>query len=289
METTVVKCENIHKTYLLGTEGISALRGVEVEVFSGEFLLIYGTSGGGKSSLLNILGTIDTPTKGNLYMFENRITQNSPDAQLASLRSERIGFVFQSFNLLPTMSAVDNVSLPMVIAGELSVHEIKERATFLLKQVGLGERLTHFPSMMSGGEQQRVAIARALANDPDVLFLDEPTGDLDTKNTALVMRILLKLNRERKLTMVMVSHDVYMKQYAHRVIYVRDGRVQTTETIENEVREAAFAKLGGDDKVETRGVEAEYRTPSEYHTFSAHKEISPISKNDSITQSLFAS
>lgn len=252
-----------------------ALRGVDVDVRDGEFLVIYGTSGGGKSTLLNVLGTIDTPTKGNLFLFGKRITDQTPDSDLAALRCRRVGFVFQSFNLLSTMNALDNVSMPMLIEGKLSASEIKKRATALLGEVGLDHRLKHFPSMLSGGEQQRVTIARALANNPEILFLDEPTGDLDTKNTLLIMNILLTLNRQRGLTMVMVSHDVYMKQYAHRVLYIRDGKVHNVEEVHREVRERAWEELQAAlvdiKKVEEdkRAAVSEVRDPEHYNTFSA--------------------
>lgn len=239
----VISSENVHKTYLLGVEGVAALRGVSVDVRRGEFLVIYGTSGGGKSTLLNVLGTIDTPTKGNLSIFEHRITDRTADSTLASIRNKNIGFVFQSFNLLSTMTAEDNVALPMIIAGERSASDIVKRAKQLLADVGLEHRVSHLPSMLSGGEQQRVTIARALANEPDVLLLDEPTGDLDTVNTHLILSILMRLNRERNLTMVMVTHDVYMKQYASRILYLRDGKVNRVETVPNEVRSMALATL----------------------------------------------
>ncbi|KAK7200717.1 ATP-binding cassette protein subfamily H, member 1 [Novymonas esmeraldas] len=272
---SIISCDNIHKTYLLGVEGVPALRGVDVDINPGELLVVYGTSGGGKSTLLNVLGTIDTPTKGNMFLFGKRVTDQTPDSELASLRCKRIGFVFQSFNLISTMDAIDNVSLPMMIKGALSAADIKKRATALLQEVGLGHRLHHFPSMLSGGEQQRVTIARALANEPEILFLDEPTGDLDTKNTLIIMNILLRLNRERGLTMVMVSHDVYMKQYAHRVIYIRDGKVNTTETVHNDVRQRAWSELqeslrkANEGADEFKAAVSIQRTPQDYATYSA--------------------
>lgn len=272
---SIISCDNIHKTYLLGVEGVPALRGVDVDINPGELLVVYGTSGGGKSTLLNVLGTIDTPTKGNMFLFGKRVTDQTPDSELAALRCKRIGFVFQSFNLISTMDALGNVSLPMMIKGSLSASEIKKRATVLLEEVGLGHRLHHFPSMLSGGEQQRVTIARALANEPQILFLDEPTGDLDTKNTLIIMNILLRLNRERGLTMVMVTHDVYMKQYAHRVIYIRDGKVSTTETVHSSVRQRAWNELQESLRKTNTGTEeqktstTEQRTPQDYATFSA--------------------
>lgn len=276
MSKTIVSCENLHKTYLLGLEGVPALRGVALDVSQGELLVVYGTSGGGKSTLLNILGTVDVPTKGNLSLFDSRITDRSPDAMLAALRSKHIGFVFQSFNLLSTMTAVENVSLPMIVLGELSRDQVRDRAMALLTEVGLGHRFDHYPSMLSGGEQQRVTIARALANNPTMLLLDEPTGDLDTRNTDLIMNILLELNRTKNLTMVMVTHDVYMKQYAHRVLYLRDGKVHTVEVIEPQVREKALEHLAqqltnGRGERASNTLERVVRRPEDYATYSAQK------------------
>ncbi|RNF10456.1 putative ABC transporter [Trypanosoma conorhini] len=281
-DASVVACENVHKTYLLGSEGVPALRGVAVDVKRGEFVLLYGTSGGGKSTLLNVLGTIDLPTKGNLYLFGQRITAQTPDSVLAHLRCHRMGFVFQSFNLLPSMDALENVSLPMTIAGTRTAAEIKERAKDLLVSVGLGDRLHHFPSMLSGGEQQRVTIARALANDPEILLLDEPTGDLDTRNTILVMNILTKLNRQNGLTMVMVTHDVHMKPYAHRVLYLRDGKLQHVETVDSRVREMALSKLRRNAEHALAGINDEnnltvvsvVRNPADYATADAQCKMS---------------
>lgn len=294
----IAACENIHKTYLLGVEGVPALRGVSVSVTRGDFVVVYGTSGGGKSTLLNVLGTIDVPTKGNLLLLGHRITDRTPDAELARLRCHHVGFVFQSFNLLSTMTALDNVSLPMIIAGKRSRAKIRQRAEKLLRAVGLGHRMEHFPSMMSGGEQQRVTIARSLANKPELLLLDEPTGDLDSKNTHIVMKILLDLNNntsvmndsdsdgeeggssttgtndsqqelqrvgasksKKGLTMVMVSHDVYMKQYADKVLYLRDGKVANMEIVDPAVRRAAEEEL--DACVKDEGMELWMKGPSE--------------------------
>ena len=241
--TPVISCENIHKTYLLGVEGVAALRGISVDVYRGEPLVIYGTSAGGKSTLLNVLGTIDTPTKGNLAVLNSRITDQTEDSLMARLRCKKVGFVFQSFNLLGNMTAEENVALPMIIAGDLTGSEITERAHAFLTEVGLAHRMQSLASQLSGGEQQRVTIARAMANSPEVLLMDEPTGDLDTKNTEMVMNILLSLNRSRQLTMVMVTHDVYMKQYANRVLYLRDGRVHKIEAVAAEVRDRASSEL----------------------------------------------
>ncbi|KAG5510063.1 hypothetical protein JKF63_06956 [Porcisia hertigi] len=271
----IISCDNIHKTYLSGVDGVPALRGVDVDINPGEFLVVYGTSGGGKSTLLNVFGTIDMPTKGNMFLFGKRVTDQTSDSELAALRCKRIGFVFQSFNLISTMNAIENVSLPMKIKGSLSARDITKRATELLQEVGLGHRLHHYPSMLSGGEQQRVTIARALANEPEILLLDEPTGDLDTKNTLIIMNILIRLNRERGLTMVMVTHDVYMKQYANRVLYVRDGKVNTVEAVHGDVRQRAWEELQEELRKTNSVAEKQItvtsvqRVPQDYPTFAA--------------------
>ena len=300
----VVSSENIHKTYLLGVEGVPALRGVSVDVYRGELLVIYGTSGGGKSTLLNVLGTIDVPTKGNLALFGGRVTDRTPDAALAAIRNKKVGFVFQAFNLLSTMNAVDNVALPMVIAGERTAADIQERAKALLRQVGLGHRLTHFPDQLSGGEQQRVTIARALANDPELLLLDEPTGDLDTRNTHLVLSILMELNRRQGLTMAMVTHDVYMKAYASRILYLRDGRVSRIEECDPAARDAAIADLNatvarenaeaaaraaGHDVGAVAKTTSEVRRPSDYGTYSpvAREKAARIHEGAALFAELF--
>ncbi len=288
-ECSIIVCDNIHKTYLLGIEGVPALRGVTLEVRQGELLMVYGTSGGGKSTLLNVLGTIDVPTKGNLAVFGQRLTDRSPDSQLANLRCHHLGFVFQSFNLLSTMTAVENVTLPMTISGSRSAEQMEERAKLLLSDVGLSHRFSHYPSMLSGGEQQRVTIARALANEPQMLLLDEPTGDLDTRNTDLVMQILLNLNKSRGLTMVMVTHDVYMKPYANRIMYLRDGRVHRIEEVDAAVRARALDELahkvelhnkapaGGGSAANGTGrmqaVGHELRAPKDYPTYAAQRHL----------------
>eukprot|EP00659_Diplonema_papillatum_P002926 gene2926-4597_t len=245
-ENVVISCENIQKTYLLGTEGVTALRGVSLDVMEGEFLVIYGTSGGGKTTLLNILGTIDQPTKGNLAVMGNRLTARTPDSVVADLRLHDMGFVFQTFNLLSTMTAAENVQIPMVLSGRMSLSDQKQKVRDLLESVGMSERADHYPSMLSGGEQQRVTIARAMANTPKVLLLDEPTGDLDTKNTKIVIDLLMKLNRDHGVTLVMVTHDPEMKSFAHRAVYVQDGKIGRLETIPVAERDRAMEDLRTD-------------------------------------------
>ena len=193
--------------------------------------MIRGPSGGGKTTMLNLIGTIDSSTGGMLNIMNNQIDKNSSDEFLSELRLKHIGFVFQTFNLLVTMSALENVELPMILLGTLSDKERRNRAISLLKRVGLGDRLDHLPSELSGGEQQRVAIARALSNEPEILLLDEPTGDLDSRSTVAIMDLLLNINRigpngdgeQTATTCVMVTHNPEIECYADRILYVQDG------------------------------------------------------------------
>lgn len=220
---TVIEFDNLSKQYKLdgNDKPVVALESAtlaDTEEFypikRGEFVMIRGPSGGGKTTLLNLIGTIDTPSSGNLNILGTNIDSNSTDSFLSDLRLSHVGFVFQTFNLLATMTALENVELPMILLGKLSAKERKNRSIALLKRVGLGDRLHHLPSDLSGGEQQRVAIARSLANEPEILLLDEPTGDLDTRSTVEVMDILFSINRRgpkgdknNPTTLVMVTHN----------------------------------------------------------------------------------
>ena len=234
----VIELHHISKEYTLSgrdeEDSVVALRDVHMDssgggavypIRKGEFVMLRGPSGGGKTSLLNILGTIDSPSSGELRLLGDVVDANTPDDFLARLRLEKIGFVFQTFNLLSTMSAYENVELPMTILGRLSQDQIKKRVRSLLTAVGLRDRMKHLPSELSGGEQQRVTIARALANEPEILLLDEPTGDLDTKNTIEVMDLLLDINQRKGTTCVMVSHNPDIECYADRLIYLSDGKI----------------------------------------------------------------
>eukprot|EP00457_Paulinella_chromatophora_P008041 gb/GEZN01008068.1/.p1 GENE.gb/GEZN01008068.1/~~gb/GEZN01008068.1/.p1 ORF type:complete len:330 (+),score=49.27 gb/GEZN01008068.1/:25-1014(+) len=241
----VVVVENVHKAYRLPgrEETVNALRGISLSENStfppirrGEFVMIRGPSGGGKTSLLNILGSIDDPTSGTIDLFGSRVDSKSSDAYLASLRLRKIGFVFQTFNLLATMSAFENVLLPMTILGQLSKKEARARAIQLLNMVGLQDRYGHLPSELSGGEQQRVTIARALANKPDILLLDEPTGDLDSRNTVDIMDLILKINQQRRTTCIMVTHNPDLECYADRILYVKDGLFEKQALNERQAR-----------------------------------------------------
>ena len=224
-EEDVIVLRNIHKTYLIGIEGVPALRGVSLTVKKGEFLIIFGTSGGGKTTMLNIIGTIDTPSRGDIKIFDKLIKSDTPDQDLSNIRLNNISFVFQSFNLFQNLNVLENVEMPMKIKGKLSYKKIKERALYLIDKVGLTNRINHFPNQLSGGEQQRVTIARALVNSPDILLLDEPTGDLDTKNADIVMSLLLELNLLHGITMIMVTHDVSLKNFGQKIVRVIDGKI----------------------------------------------------------------
>jgi putative ABC transport system ATP-binding protein len=278
-DEVVVRLDNVHKTYLLGLEGVTALRGVTISVKKGEFVCILGTSGGGKTTMLNMIGTIDKPTKGDVWLGGVRIKSSTRDTVLANMRLHKLAFVFQSFNLIASMTALENVELPMLLLGAMGRGEIRTRARELLEKVGLAARAKHFPSQLSGGEQQRVTIARALANDPEILLLDEPTGDLDTKNTDIIMHILLDLHRVEKRTLVMVTHDVGLKNFADRVIRVLDGKIMRIEEVSEEERGAAIERLGtGGSRLRTGmgtelpldGSKFQTRSPADYPALRQH-------------------
>mmetsp|Transcript_11221 Transcript_11221/g.31252 ORF Transcript_11221/g.31252 Transcript_11221/m.31252 type:complete len:353 (-) Transcript_11221:370-1428(-) len=228
----IVELEHISMKYTLaGGEEVTALEDIslmqESELYpvrKGEFVMLRGPSGGGKTTLLNLIGCIDSPTGGVLRLFGKQVDNRASDHFLSNLRLRKIGFVFQSFNLLATMSAFENVELPMALLNRLPPARRSQRARRLLTMVGLGDRMEHLPSELSGGEQQRVTIARALANQPDLLLLDEPTGDLDSRNTVEVMNLLLDINQRHGTTCIMVTHNPDVECYADRVLYIQDGR-----------------------------------------------------------------
>jgi putative ABC transport system ATP-binding protein len=230
----LVFLRDLRKEFALQGDGepVQALKGMTLDLGSdyppirrGEFVMIRGASGSGKTTLLNMLGTIDHPSSGVLEIFGETVDRASKDSFLADLRLRRIGFVFQTFNLLATMSAFENVELPMTILGKLSAKAARRRAMDLLDAVGLQDRYSHLPSELSGGEQQRVTIARALANEPDLLLLDEPTGDLDTMNTVEIMDLILSINR-KGCACVMVTHNPDLECYADRILFVADGHFE---------------------------------------------------------------
>jgi len=219
----LIVAENLHKTYLLGTTAVAALRGVDLIIDKGDFVDIMGPSGSGKTTLLNLIGGLDTPTRGKIFL-EGRNISMLNDNDLADIRKERIGFVFQFYNLLPQMTALENIMVPLHFSGELSKRGKRKKALDLLRLVGLEERSHHTPSELSGGEQQRVAIARAFSNDPALIILDEPTGDLDSKTGVMILNLLRDLNR-RGATFISVSHDAAVSEFATRVFHMKDGKL----------------------------------------------------------------
>jgi putative ABC transport system ATP-binding protein len=220
----ILEARDVEKTYSMGKVLVSALRGVTLEVEQGEFVAIFGPSGSGKSTLLHVLGGLDRPDKGNVYIDGiNLSTLN--DAKLAEVRLHKIGFVFQFFNLLPRLTALRNVELPLTLA-DISEKESIQKATDMLELVGLKDRVNHRPTELSGGEQQRVAIARALINDPKIVLADEPTGNLDTTIGWEIVRLMKRLNEEKGQTFVVVTHDQGVAETAHRMIHLKDGAIQ---------------------------------------------------------------
>jgi putative ABC transport system ATP-binding protein len=219
---TIVEALNLRKVYMLGKVPVEALRGVNLKVEEGEFLSVLGPSGSGKSTLLNLIGALDKPTEGKIFI-EGVDVSTLNDGQLADLR-RRIGFVFQFFNLIPRFTARQNVELPMAIAG-LGKEERRRRAEELLKVVGLADRMNHKPAELSGGEQQRVAIARALANNPRFLLMDEPTGNIDSKNAMEIIQLVKRLNQEKGITIIMVTHDQRLASEANRTVHMLDGLI----------------------------------------------------------------
>ncbi len=223
-DAALIRLEGVHKIYDLGEVQVHALRGVSLEILAGEFVAVMGASGSGKSTLMNILGCLDRPTRGHYYLDGNDVSQFSK-VELARIRNRKLGFVFQQFNLLARTSALENVELPTIYAG-ITPQEREQRARESLARVGLADRAHHFPSQLSGGQQQRVAIARALVNRPTILLADEPTGNLDSRTSVEIMDILQRLNEEQELTVVLVTHEQDIAQYAKRALDFRDGKLR---------------------------------------------------------------
>jgi putative ABC transport system ATP-binding protein len=238
MSAPLVALRDVWKIYALGDLEVAALRGVDLEIAAGEFVAVMGASGSGKSTLMNLLGCLDRPTRGSLRLDGVETASLTPD-QRAELRNRRIGFVFQSFNLLPRTSALENVELPLVYS-EVAPAEQRRRAQAALAAVGLAERAHHLPSQLSGGQQQRVAIARALVNEPAVLLADEPTGNLDSHTTAEILEIIADLHRRRGLTVILVTHEPDVATWAERVITFRDGVIIS----DHSTRSREGAKVG---------------------------------------------
>jgi putative ABC transport system ATP-binding protein len=227
----VIRLERIHKTYHMGDIEVHALRGVSLEIRRGEFVAIMGPSGSGKSTMMNIIGCLDHPSRGQYYL-EGEDVSKVDKAGLADIRNRNIGFVFQSFNLVPRTSAAENVELPLIYAGVGAAERLR-RAREALAEVGLSDRERNMPNQLSGGQQQRVALARALVNNPSLILADEPTGALDTRTSVEMMEIFQRLNRERNLTVILVTHEPDIAQYADRIIQFRDGRIRRDFAVEN--------------------------------------------------------
>jgi putative ABC transport system ATP-binding protein len=233
---TVIELDHIHKTYSMGDVDVHALRGVSMTVRAGEFVAIMGASGSGKSTTMNIIGCLDRPTRGTYILDGQDVSEMSKDER-ADVRCQKIGFVFQGFNLLSRTSALENVELPMLYAG-LDSAERNRRAHEALEAVGLAGREQNHPNQLSGGQQQRVAVARALVNNPALILADEPTGNLDSRTSVEVMEIFQRLNRERGITLILVTHEPDISQYADRVIVFKDGKIKKDYPIE-QPRDAA--------------------------------------------------
>lgn len=222
-EKSIIELKGVEKIYRMGEVDVPALDGVSLDIKKGEFIAIMGPSGSGKSTLMNMVGCLDVPTKGAVYLDSKNISHMS-ESDLAQIRGRKIGFIFQKFNLIPTLSSAENVALPMMFQG-VDGSERAKRSMKLLGLVGLEDRAGHRPSELSGGQQQRVAIARSLANDPDVILADEPTGNLDSKTGRMVMDFIKKLHKEEGKTIIMVTHDANLAKYAEKIVMLKDGKI----------------------------------------------------------------
>ncbi len=236
MSDAIIRLAGITREYVMGSEKVLALRGVDLEIQRNEYVAIMGPSGSGKSTMMNMLGCLDTPSGGQ-YWLNGQEVSTMVDDDLARVRNREIGFVFQTFNLLPRATALANVELPLVYAG-VSTRERKRRAEAALERVGLGNRMDHRPNELSGGQRQRVAIARALVNEPSILLADEPTGNLDSATSVEIMRVFGALHAQGQ-TVILVTHEPDIAAHAHRVVVLRDGKVDSDRRNESPVREAA--------------------------------------------------
>ncbi|MDP9313195.1 MAG: ABC transporter ATP-binding protein [Chloroflexota bacterium] len=236
----IISARKLARRYAMGKEAVMALNGVDLEIQRGEFVALIGPSGSGKSTLLNLIGGLDRPTSGEIWI-EDLELGKATDKRLVHYRRDRIGFIFQSFNLLPTRSAAENVEVPLMLAG-VGRRQRRERALQLLAQVGLAKRAGHKPNELSGGEMQRVAVARALANQPALLLADEPTGNLDSKTGKEILNLLRDTIQAQGLTMVLVTHDLNVASYADRIVHMLDGRVAQIETADERAARAELAE-----------------------------------------------
>lgn len=248
---SLIRMEHLTKVYLAGAVEVPALVDINLSIESGEFLSIMGPSGSGKSTLMNILGCLDVPTSGNYYLNGEDVSRLNLD-QRADVRNRKIGFVFQGFNLLPRIDAIHNVELPLIY-GRVKTSQRKDSAMDALELVGLTDRAHHLPSQLSGGQQQRVAIARALVNNPDIILADEPTGNLDTRTSNEIMTVFDNLNRERRITFILVTHDPEVGAFTDRRILIRDGRIEGDDRTQRKTVHTAL-KSGPDQEIMPFGV-----------------------------------
>ncbi len=228
MSEPIIKLENVTKTYNLGEVSLNILKGINLEIYPGSFVSIMGPSGSGKSTLMYLTGVLDTPTSGKIFLNGKDISGLSEN-ELARVRGKRIGFVFQQFNLLSNLSAIENVVLPMIFQG-IRHDERIERAKKLLTSLGMSQRMNHRPTELSGGEQQRIAIARSLANNPEIIIADEPTGNLDSKTGKMIMDILVDFHKRENKTIVVVTHDPNIASYSEKIIRLKDGQIDESES-----------------------------------------------------------
>lgn len=219
---SVITLEDVHKIYSLEGVDVPAVNGISLTIKQGEFVALIGPSGSGKSTAMNLVGCLDTATRGNIYLGKQNI-QRLAESDLAQIRGKKIGFIFQTFNLIPSLNALENVALPMMFQNVQRAHRL-QKARSLLEQVGLANRINHLPNQLSGGQRQRVAIARALINDPEIILADEPTGNLDTKTGDEIMKLLQDLNKQGK-TIILVTHNHDLTKLAHKVVKLKDGQI----------------------------------------------------------------
>lgn len=304
-----IQIKGLTKIFTLGKEKVYALNGIDLEIYPSEIICLLGTSGSGKSTLLNMMAGLEKPTKGSITIFGERV-DNMSERRLAMFRQKYMGFVFQSYNLLPNLTAIDNVSLPLAFAGVRRSIRTK-KAKQMLKLCGLSKRMHHKPTQMSGGQQQRVGIARAFVGTPKIVFADEPTGNLDTKTTIEIMEMMVRMSRENKQTLVIVTHDIEIAGYADRIYHIIDGRINSVEdnrdkqilpgqypnpvdaTVAEEVPPEADSEESAPAAEVTESAETEILSPDEGETAvpesesppedDADREISDILRNSQIT------
>lgn len=231
----IISISHLNKTYMMGSEKIEALKDISLSIFKNEYVALMGPSGSGKSTLMNLIGCLDSPTSGD-YFLNGKNVSTMEDADLAEVRNKEIGFVFQTFNLLPRMSSLENVALPLLYAG-LSKKDRLEKAEIVLRSVGLGDRMMHKPNELSGGQRQRVAVARALVNNPAIILADEPTGNLDTKTSIEIMGLFEQI-RDLGNTVIVVTHETDIAAHAHRIVRLRDGMIESDEVNPNPIKVA---------------------------------------------------